>query len=153
MKDPYANFLIQFIFIKFETKLDEILPIIHKIEINKIQYCKTKYSSSVIEKCFERGNQMISEHILKYIINNHSNSLIDIINNPYGFYILKKVRFNNNKNLKESLMKIIVNNIDEINKLSNANKIITCFSSEYKEFSDLLYKKNKSIFKNVNNNK
>ena len=49
-------------------------------------------------------------------------------------------------------MKIIVNNIDEINKLSNANKIITCFSSEYKEFSDLLYEKNKSIFKNVNNN-
>ena len=78
--------------------------------------------------------------------------ILDILNNSYGFYVLKKTKYINNKNLKISLMKIIVNQIGELKQLNNADKIITCFSSEYKEFSDLLNEKNKSIFKSVNNN-
>ena len=71
--------------------------------------------------------------------------ILDILNNSYGFYVLKKTKYINNKNLKISLMKIIVNQIGELKQLNNADKIITCFSSEYKEFSDLLNEINKSL--------
>ena len=53
MKDCYANYLIQYIFFKFDNnKFNEILPIIKKIEENIVDYCKNIFSSSVIEKCF-----------------------------------------------------------------------------------------------------
>lgn len=143
MKDLYGNYLIKFIFTKLEIKFDEILPIIIKIEQNIVDYCKCRYSSSVIEKSFERGDQMVSEHILKTLLTNYSNSIVDIITNPYGFYVIKKASYIKNKYLKELLMKIIVNNLDELKKKNYSNKIITCFSLEFKEFPDILLETNK----------
>ena len=40
-------------------------------------------------------------------------------------------------------MKNIINNLDKLKQTSIINKIITIFSSEYKEFSDLMFLKNK----------
>jgi hypothetical protein len=92
MKDCYGNFLIIYIFTEFEKiKLSEITEILNKIEKNILVFSKSKYSSSVIEKCFEIGNKEISEHIIKYLLEHHSNNIIDILNNPYGFLLLKNL--------------------------------------------------------------
>ena len=144
MKDSYGNFVIHYIFSKsYKTKINEISKIIIKIEENIIDFCKSKYSSSVIEKCFEKGNQEISQHILKHLLENHSNSIIDILLNSYGFYVIKKAMRVNNNDLKDKLTKIIVNNLDNIEDKYYVNRIITNFTSEYKGFSDFLFEKNK----------
>ena len=102
MKDCYANFLIYYILIKYEIKnFTEILPILEKIEGNIVEYCKNKYSASVIEKCCERGKKEIIEHILKYLIDNHSESIIDILLNSYGIYIIKKALKIENKDIND----------------------------------------------------
>ena len=141
IKDNYANFILQFVFTKFKRKFDEILPIIIKIEENIVDYCKCKNSSAVIEKCFEKGDQQVSEHLLKYLFENHSNCIKDIIYNPYGFYIIKKSMMINNPNIKLMIMKTIVDKIDEIQGINNGKKIIEIFSCNYLEFNYLLNEK------------
>ena len=144
MKNCYGNYVIHYIFSKScKIKINEISKIIIKIEENIIDFCKSKYSSSVIEKCFEKGNQEISQHILKHLLENHSNSIIDILLNSYGFYVIKKAMRVNNNDLKDKLTKIIVNNLDNIEDKYYVNRIITNFTSEYKGFSDFLFEKNK----------
>ena len=139
MKDCYGNYLIQFILSKsYNGKIDEILPLIKKIEENIVDYCKCKFSASVIEKCFENSEKEISEHILKYLLDNHFNSIINILVNPYGFYVIKKSMFIKNNYLKEEIMKIIINNKEKLLKTNNGKKIISIFSSDFKEFSELL---------------
>ena len=151
MKDAFGSFLIHFIFTKLEKKnLEEILPLIRKIEENLVDYCKNKNSAFVIEKCFERGDQKISEHFIKYLLENHSNSIIDIVSNPYGFYAIKKIKHLKNNKLIEEVMKNIVNNIEKLNQSNKANEIILTFSHEFKEFSNLLFEKNKYPTKFVN---
>ena len=91
MKNRYGNYLIQHLFLKYEKKnFKEMLPFIQKIEENIVDYCKCQYSSSVIEKCIEKGEKEISEHLVKYLLDYHLNSIIDIIDNSYGVYIIIK---------------------------------------------------------------
>jgi pumilio RNA-binding family len=144
MKDCYGNFLIHYILSKCQKiKLIEISEIILKIEENIVDFCKYKYSSSVIEKCFEQGNEEISEHIINNLLEYHSNSIVNILMNPFGFYVIKKsMKINNNK-LKDKISYIIINNLDKIKDGYFTNKIITNFISEYNGFSDILYEKNK----------
>ena len=152
IKDNYGNFILQYIFTKFEKKnYFEILPIIRKIEENIVEYCKCKNPASIIEKCFERGDPKISCHLIKYLIDNHSNSLKEIIYNPYGFYVIKKSILIQNKEIKEYIMRAIIENIDKIKEINNGKKIIEAFSNEYKEFSYLLNLKikNQEIEKNI----
>ena len=153
IKDNYAFFFLQYIFTKYEKrKFEEILPLIEKIEENIVDYCKIKNSAFIIEKCFERGDQKICKHILKNLLENHSDSIVDIVKNPFGFYIIKKIKYINNKQLIKDTMSIIVDSIDKINEFNIANKIITNFSSEFKVFSEFLYERNKACVKIINKN-
>ena len=144
IKDYYGHYLIQYILSKLEKiKINEIFPLIEKIEENILEYSKMKYSSSVIEKCFEFGSIEITEHMLKFLLDKHSNSIADLLSNEYGFYIIKKSLHIKRKYLKEKLIRIIVNNLDKLNDINIENKVITSFSSEHKDFSDILFEKNK----------
>ena len=142
MKDCHGNYLIYYIFITFErTVFSEISEIVSKIEENVVDFCKCKYSSSVIEKCFERGKKEISEHIIKYLIEQKSNYIIDILTNSYGFYVIKKIMRIENDSLKYKISNIIINNLYLIKNKKFVNKIIINFTSEYKGLSDLLYQR------------
>ena len=144
MKDDFGSFLINYIFTKLEKKnFEEILPLIRKIEENIVNYCQNKNSAFVIEKCLERGDQKICDHLIKYLFQNHPNSIIDIVANRYGFYVIKKIKYLKNNKLVKEIMKNIVNNIEKINQTNKANEIILSFSFEFKDFSDLLFEKNK----------
>ena len=143
LRDYYANFIIQFLFTKFEKSFEEILPIIEKLEENIVNYCKLKNSASVIEKCFEKGDPKISEHIINCIIDNHSKNIPDIVYNPFGFFIIKKSMLIQNKNIKERIMKAIIDNFDQLKATNNGRKIIEFLSTDYKEFNNLLKLRNK----------
>ena len=146
IKNCYGNYLIKHIFLHMKIEnFEEILPIIKKIEENIVDYCKSPYSSSVIEKCFELGEPKISEHMIEYLLENHLNSLIDIIDNSFGFYIIIKALKINNKQLKEKILRNIINNIGKIKISNNMNKIVYNLSVEDRELFDILRKKNHFI--------
>ena len=139
IKDCYGNFFIHYIIRNFyKGEFDEILPIIEKIEENIVDYCKCKFSASVIEKCIERGDQQIKEHIIKYLLDNYSNSIISILINPYGYYIIKKSMNIQNNHLKKEIIRIIINNKDTLKKAYNGKNIISTFSSEFKQFPEIV---------------
>jgi hypothetical protein len=135
MKDCFGNFLIQYIFNKLGgLKFEEILPIINKVEDNILDYCKCRFSASVLEKCFERGDPEISEHIIKYLFDNHLDSIIDLLANPFGFYVIKKSLKIQDKNYKRKIIQYIWSNKDKLCKTNYGNKIISIISEEYKKY-------------------
>jgi len=139
IKDGFANFLIQYIIIKYERKdFNEILPFLNKIEENIIDYCKFKFSASVIEKCFERGEQQVKEHIINNLLQYHSKQLIDIILNSFGIYVIKKALNVNNVNFKKTIRQIINENIDKIKESNNAVKIVENLAQNSQEYAYLI---------------
>ena len=146
IKDCYGNFLIQFIFFKFDkNKFNEILPIIIKIEENIVDYCTNQYSSSVIEKCFERNEIKIGEMIINCLLEYHSNDFVDILQNQYGKYIIKKsLNFKNNF-FRLKIMNVIINKLENANKNPDLIKIVETMKQEYQEFSFLLIQNRISI--------
>ena len=77
MKNPKDDFDVNME--KGDILYIEILPIIFKIEENVVNFCKSKYSANVIEKCFENCENMIREHILNSLLTNNSENIVDIL--------------------------------------------------------------------------
>ena len=139
IKNEYGNYLIQFILSnnrEIQQIFQEILPIIIKIEQNLIDLCMSKYSANVIEKCIESSDNIIRKHILDFLFNNHSNKIIDIFFNKFGFYVLLKASKTLNGIYKNKLIIAFNNNINNLKQILSFN-----------------LKKCKRIIKIVSNNK
>ena len=147
IKDQFANYLIQYILINTNTKekFMEIMPLINRIEINLIDYCKSKFSANVIEKCFENNENYIREHILEYLLKHYKDNIIEILLDQYGIYIIQKALKLNNV-YKKKLCDIInqkQNELKNINindfkyrgilKIINTNKELGMIFSKTKE--------------------
>ena len=136
MKDCYGNFIIQFIFFKFDkNKFDEILPIIEKIEENMVDFCTNKFSSSVIEKSFEKNERKIGERFIKCLFEHHANDIIDILLNSYGKYVIKKACNFENKLFRNMISKTIIGKLNQMKE--EGEKIIQIIKNDYPEFSFL----------------
>ena len=144
MKDYYGIFIIQFIFFKFDkNKFDEILPIIEKIEENMVDFCTNKFSSSVIEKCFEKNEKRIGERFIKCLFEHHANDVVDILLNSYGKYIIKKACNFENKLFRNMISKTILGKLNEMKDIQEREKIKQILKNDYPEFSFLFYEQGK----------
>ena len=143
MKDCYGNFIIQFIFFKFDkNKFDEILPIIEKIEENMVDFCTNKFSSSVIEKSFEKNERKIGERFIKCLFEHHENDIIDILLNSYGKYVIKKACNFENKLFRNMISKTIIGKLNQMKE--EGEKIIQIIKNDYPEFSFLFNEQGKN---------
>ena len=158
IKDQFGNYLIQYILINTKTKekLEEIMPIIKKIEDNLIYYCKSQFSSNVIEKCFENDENYVKEYILEYLLSHYKDNIIELLLNPYGIYIIQKA-LNSNSNYKIKLCEVIN---EKSNELKNINlndfkcKEIVKIINSSKELGKFFFKSkdNNNTLVNSNNN-
>ena len=119
IKDQFANYLIQYILINTKTKekFNEIIPLINKIEVNLLDYCKSKFSANVIEKCFENNDNYIREHILQYLLKYYKDNIIDILLDQYGIYIIQKA-LKLNSVYKHKLCEIINKKENELRNIN-----------------------------------
>ena len=167
IKDQFGNYLIQYILISTKTKekLEEIMPIIKKIEDNLIYYCKSQFSSNVIEKCFENDENYVKEYILEYLLSHYKDSIIELLFNPYGIYIIQKA-LNSNSTYKIKLCEVIneksneLKNINlndfkykEIFKIINSNKELGKFFFKSKDHNNIFVKSNNAMNKMNHNHK
>ena len=136
MKDNFGNYLIQYIFINGKNiNFELLLPLIIKIEENLVGFCKHKYSASVLEKCFEKGDEKISEHFLNYLLEKHSDDIINIASNQFGFYVIKKSLYIKNNNINKKIFKIIEKEFHRLKPESKEKKLI---KSLLRQFTGLL---------------
>ena len=135
IKNDFGNYLIQYIFTKMkDINFELILPLIIKIEENLLDFCKHKYSASVLEKCFERGDEKISQHFLTYLLEKHSNDIIYIAANQYGFFVIKKSFFVNNVEINKKIISTIKNDINKLSYDSKEKKLVYSLLKEFSEF-------------------
>ncbi len=154
IKHQFANYLIQYILIntKSEEKLLEIMPLIKKIEDNLLDYCKSKFSANVIEKCFENNENYIKDHILECLLNRYKNNIIEILLDQYGIYIIQKA-LKLNPVYKKKLCDIInlkENELRSININDFKYKGIIKIINSIKELS-MIFSKVKDNYSNNNN--
>ena len=156
IKDQFGNYLIQYILINTKTQeqFDEILCIIKKIEAKICEYCKSKFSANTIEICFENAECIIGENILENLIKEHSDSVIEILANNYGIYVIKKaLKFQSGK-YKMDIFQIIQSHQNEINS-DNAYYIqkLVETNKELGEMLTVCKEKGKAYFKKKEKNK
>lgn len=115
IQNEYGNYLIQYILVKIkdEKYLNEILPILLKIEENLVNLCMSKYSANTLEKCFENSENFIRNHIIDSLLLKDCNSLIEVFFNEYGIYVLLKACKCNNGLYKEKLKECFKNKIKD----------------------------------------
>ena len=132
IQNEYGNYLVQFILSNkkdVQQTFQEILPIIEKIEQNLINLCVSKHSANVIEKCFENSDNIIRNHILDFLFNNHSNKVIEIFFNKFGIYVLLKASKTQNGKYKNKLIAAFTKHINNLKNnpsfnLKNCKKIL-----------------------------
>ena len=132
----FGNYLIQYIFIKIKNvqKFKEFFSLIKLIEENIVEFCKNKYSSAVLEKLFEKGDEAFNEHIINHLLNFHWDEIIYIIIHPNGYYVIKKAMKLKNKNIKKQIIKSLKNNLGKFKSGSRNASIVSSFCNEYVEY-------------------
>jgi SOS response regulatory protein OraA/RecX len=131
--DQFGNYVIQdVITIKNKNNNKKIKEnIINKI-YNKISFFSTqKFSSNVIEKCFEDNE--IKNKIIEYLLIN--DNFKNILLNNYGNYVCQKALLYCNEENQNKFFKIIVNNSQELQMLSFGQKLISKLLIQYPKLS------------------
>ena len=111
-----------------------LLPIIIKIEEKILFYCQFKYSGSVLEKCFEQGDDKIREHFINFLLEKHSSDIIYIAANKFGFYVIKKAFNIKNVETKKVILQIIKKDINKLKSNSNEIKLVHSLLKEFQEY-------------------
>ena len=117
------------------------MPILLKIEENLINFCTSKYPSSVLEKCFENSDNMIRNHILEYLLNNCCNKILDIFFNNHGIYVILKASITQNGKYKNKLISVFNENVDNLKQNLTLNikacKKILKLARKYRDLEDI----------------
>ena len=152
INDQFGNYVIQYILITNDLEFNEINDIIDKISENIIEYCKKKFSANVIEKCFENSNEKTRNILLNNIIEKDPHSIIDLLMDPFGNYVIQKALIVEKGELYTKILQIITKGIGEIKKANFGNKLIVKLISKHKELGEMLANNGDDIYKNNNQN-
>jgi hypothetical protein len=132
--------------------MDFCLPVIKEFQNNLYFLSMQKYSSNVIEKCLEKGYDILYDGLIEEI--NADSKIIDLIKSPFGNYVIQKAlklsKPTNKKRLISLILKdlkrledkkliakwkLIVNNIQSTNKNANHPVNVSNTSTNYSEVS------------------
>ena len=133
----YGNYLIVFLLkLKNEFYTHQILKV---IVLYFYEFATQKYSSTVLEKCFELCDENSKTILYQCLCNN--DMLKKIILDQYGNFVIQKaIKMSNNNNIRNYLFQLIVPLISVIKKSKYGNQVYTKLCMEFPKL------------KNINNN-
>ena len=133
----YGNYLIVFLLkLKNEIYTYQILKV---IVYYFYEFATQKYSSTVLEKCFELCDENSKTILYQSLCNN--DMLKKIILDQYGNFVIQKaIKMSNNNNIRNYLFQLIVPLISVIKKSKYGNQIYSRLCNEFPKL------------KNINNN-
>lgn len=115
-QSPYGNYGIQFLFEKWD--LVELEQLNNKIIENIEKLSSQQYSSNVVEKAIEIFDEKSREKLIRKLCFNCS--IISLLKNKYGRFVLYKAIKYMNKDMKNELESFLTNNKNEI--INNKDK-------------------------------
>ena len=117
--NQYGNYIIQNIIMKDNLNLK--YNIIETIIKNIVSFSNQKFSSNVVEKCFEvyEMKDKVIDEILK------NNNFEQILLNEYGNYVIQKALIKSDQNKQHSMFKLLVPLIHKLQCLSFGQKLLS----------------------------
>ena len=131
--DQFGNYVIQTILLMGDKKYGNKLA--EKISSNIVFYAKHKYSSNVVEKCFDYCDGVY----LKNLMNNVQikENLINLMLDEHGNYVVQKVLSLCNLKKQKAMLSIIKTIFDKLKNLPYGERIINRIVSTYPFINDL----------------
>ena len=121
VSNQFGNYVIQFALTKNNIKVND--KIAAGLIQNIIFFSKQKYSSNVIEKCFDYCSPKMKEVIINKLCD--ENNIKELLRDMYGNYVLQKAILNSKENIKNYFLNIIVRDINNLQYLTFGQKLIT----------------------------
>ena len=127
--NQYGNYLIQTIVLFENETLKE--NIINDIAKNICFYSNQKFSSNVVEKCFDDDyikNKFIEQMLIE---DNFKKMLLD----NFGNYVVQKAIISSNEETKDKFFKMIIPLIPQLQKLTFGQKLLSKLLIQHEKFS------------------
>ena len=125
--DQFGNYVIQTILLMGDNNLGN--KIAEKITSNVVFYAKHKYSSNVVEKCFDHCDGIY----LKNLMNNvqKKENLVKLILDEHGNYVVQKVLSLSTSKKQKAMLSIIKSLFDKLKNLPYGERVINRIVSTY----------------------
>ena len=117
--NQYGNYIIQNIIIKDNLILK--YQIIETIIKNIVNFSNQKFSSNVVEKCFEVKE--MKDKVIDAIIKN--NNFEQILLNEYGNYVIQKALLKSDQNKQIIMLKLLVPLVHKLQCMPFGQKLLT----------------------------
>ena len=127
--NQFGNYIIQNIIIKENLRLKFI--IIETIIKNIVSFSNQKFSSNVVEKCFEiyEMKDKVIDELLK------NNNFEQILLNEFGNYVIQKALFKSDQNRQNLMFKLLIPLINKLQCLPFGQKLLSKLFIQYPRLS------------------
>lgn len=132
--DQFGNYVIQSIL--FLRNIEAGNEIASKILENISYYSKHKYSSNVVEKCFEYCDESHKQQLIEAIA--RPDVTTDLILNEHGNYVVQKVLACSDEKTQNNLLKIIVPLYGKLKNLPFGERIICRLLSSHPQLNGVM---------------
>ena len=145
--DQFGNYVIQSILL---LKNDEInSQIAKKINDNIPYYSKHRYSSNVVEKCFDLCNENDKNNFVEKLCSNEI--VTELILDDHGNYVIQKVLQCANDKIKEKILKVIFILIPKIKEVPFGERLLNRLLGSYPQLNGNNFNANGGGNKKKNN--
>ena len=130
--DQYGNYVIQSILLLNENKSSSAIAM--KIYDNVAYYSKHRYSSNVVEKCFDFCGKFERKKLAEKL--SPPDILADLIMDEHGNYVIQKALACSETNEQEIILNNIIPLIPKIKNVSFGEKLLSRLMNTYPHFKN-----------------
>ena len=130
--DQFGNYVIQTILLMGDKKYGNRLA--EKIAENVVYYAKHKYSSNVVEKCFDYCDGIYLQNLMNNV--QKKDNLTELILDEHGNYVVQKVLSLSNPKVQKSMLRIIVPLFEKLKNFSYGERVINRLLVSYPIIND-----------------
>lgn len=134
--DQFGNYIIQSIMKLNDQQLNDSFAM--KMIDNIIYYSKHKFSSNIVEKCFDYCSEDIKTKLITIL--SEEEAIKELIIDEHGNYVVQKVLSCSTKEKRSVLFNYIIPLISKINNMSFGEKIISRLTMMYPSLISLIEK-------------
>jgi len=133
--DQFGNYVMQSILLLNENKFSSAIAM--KICDNVLYYSKHRYSSNVIEKCFDFCGKKEKKRLIEKIMT--PEIITELILDEHGNYVVQKALYYSDYKEKETILNIIKSLIPKIQTVSFGEKLLMRLYSIYPQLNPNSY--------------